>query len=214
MSVSSEAIPSDRLDAIPGPDFMIYIRHGQTDWNAEGRMQGQKDIPLNATGEGQASDNGRRLAAFLKDQGIELSSLDFVSSPLDRTRKTMDLVRAELGLDDAGYRLEPEVRELTFGDWEGHTLEELAEDFPEKVAQRREKKWEFVPPKGESYEMLAARIRPWLTTISKPTVVVAHGGVFRIVRGLLEGLETRAIPKLDVPQDKVFLWRNGEGSWI
>ncbi|WP_150524407.1 histidine phosphatase family protein [Roseibium sediminis] len=214
MSLSSDASPSQRLAQVPGPDFLVYIRHGQTDWNAEGRMQGQKDIPLNQVGEGQASGNGKRLAAFLKAEGMDPLSLDFVSSPLGRTRRTMDLVRAELGLAGHDYRLEPEVREITFGDWEGSTLEELALEFPEKVAERRVDKWGFVPPNGESYEMLTGRIGAWLATVRQPTVVVAHGGVFRIVRGLLEGLETRHVPKLEAPQDRMFLWRNGTGSWI
>lgn len=214
MTLSSEASLSQRLARVPGPDFMVYIRHGQTDWNAEGRMQGQKDIPLNAIGEGQARGNGKRLAAFLKAEGIDLDSLDFISSPLGRTRRTMDLVRTELGMDLESYRIEPEVREITFGDWEGATLEELAVESGDKVQERRADKWGFVPPNGQSYEMLTDRIRGWLVNVNKPTVVVAHGGVFRVVRGLLEGLEKVSIPTLDVPQDKMFLWRNGNGTWI
>ena len=214
MSLTSDASPSERLAQVPGPQFLVFIRHGQTDWNAEGRMQGQKDIPLNSVGEGQASGNGKRLAEFLKAEGIDPASLDFVSSPLGRTRRTMDLVRAHLDVAGTEYRLEPEVREITFGDWEGSTLEELAVEFPEKVAERRANKWGFVPPNGESYQMLTGRIEAWLRTVQQPTVVVAHGGVFRIVRGLLEGLEKQHVPKLDAPQDRMFLWRNSAGSWI
>ena len=55
----------------------------------------------------------------------------------------------------------------------------------------------------------AERIGRWLVTVDRPSVVVSHGGVFRVLRGLLEGLDTVSVPKLDVPQDKVFVWRKG-----
>ncbi len=200
---------ADTLPKLHDPEFLIFIRHGQTDWNAEGRMQGQRDIPLNVTGEGQATGNGAQLKQFLAAENIDPASLDFVSSPLGRTRATMERVRASMGLDPIAYRLEDQLKEITFGDWEGSTLEELAGKEPELVLQRRADKWRFVPPNGESYQMLAERIGRWLITVDRPSVVVSHGGVFRVLRGLLEGGQTAKVPKLDVPQDKVFVWRRG-----
>jgi probable phosphoglycerate mutase len=198
------------LPKLHDPELLIFIRHGETDWNFEGRMQGQRDIPLNATGEGQASANGARLKAYLDQQAIDASALEFVSSPLGRTRATMELLRGEMGLDRTGYRLEDQLKEITFGDWEGFTLEELADDEQERILQRRADKWGFVPPGGESYQMLAERIGIWLKTVDRPCVVVSHGGVFRVLRGLLEGRDKVSVPKLDVPQDKVFVWRDGQ----
>ncbi len=198
------------LPRLHNPDLLIFIRRGQTDWNAEGRMQGQKDIPLNATGRDQARRNGNRLKLFLEDARIDPADLDFMASPLGRTRMTMELARTEMGLAPEAYRLEDRLKELTFGSWEGSTLEEIAETVPDLVEQRRVDKWGFVPPGGgESYEMLAQRIGGWLQTVDRPSVVVAHGGVFRVLRGLLEGLECRRVPKLPVPQDVVFIWRDG-----
>jgi len=198
------------LPRLHNPGLLIFLRHGETDWNAEGRMQGQKDIPLNATGVEQARQNGQRLKAFLENARIDPSELDFMASPLGRTRMTMELARTEMGLAPGAYRLEERLKELTFGSWEGSTLEEIAETAPELVERRRADKWGFVPPGGgESYEMLTQRIGGWLETIDRPSVVVAHGGVFRVLRGLLEGLEKRRVPKLPVPQDVVFIWRDG-----
>ncbi|WP_417685245.1 histidine phosphatase family protein [Roseibium sp.] len=202
------------LPKLHDPEFLIFIRHGQTDWNAEGRMQGQKDIPLNATGEGQARGNGERLGGFLAAEGLDAADFDFVSSPLGRTRRTMELVRSAMGLDAGRYRLDDQLKEITFGHWEGSTLEELADTAPDLVQARREDKWGFAPPAGESYEMLTERIGKWLITVVSPSIVVAHGGVFRALRGLLEGMEIARVPKLDVPQDKVFIWRQGGFSWI
>lgn len=190
------------------PELLIFIRHGQTDWNAEGRMQGQRDIPLNATGQMQARQNGQHLKVYLEREQIDPAGLDFVASPLGRTRMTMELARREMGLPPSGYRIEDCLLELTFGSWEGSTLQELAGENPELVAKRKADKWDFVPPGGESYRMLTERIGDWLQTVSRPSVVVAHGGVFRALRGLLEGLEVHAVPTLNVPQDVVFVWRN------
>ncbi|QDG79012.1 histidine phosphatase family protein [Labrenzia sp. PHM005] len=201
---------AETLPKLHDPEFLVFIRHGQTDWNAEGRMQGQKDIPLNATGEGQATQNGALLKRYLDGEGIEPSSLDFVASPLGRTRATMERARKQMGLAPDTYRLDAQLMEITFGGWEGATLEELAEVDPDRVAQRRADKWGFVPPDGESYEMLAERIGRWLLTVDRPSVVVSHGGVFRVLRGLLEGGHTAKVPKYDVPQDKVFVWRDSK----
>ncbi|MEP3429196.1 MAG: histidine phosphatase family protein [Roseibium sp.] len=206
-TISPDAV---RLPKLHDPDLLIFIRHGQTDWNAEGRMQGQKDIPLNSIGEGQATGNGSRLKQFLDDEKIDPASLDFVSSPLSRTRMTMERLRAAMELDPNAYRQQDILREITFGDWEGFTLEELADEEQDLVLKRRADKWRFVPPMGESYEMLAGRIGSWLKTVDRPSVVVSHGGVFRVLRGMLEGLETVKIPKLDVPQDQVYVWRNSK----
>ncbi|TYC67554.1 histidine phosphatase family protein [Stappia sp. BW2] len=203
------ALKSGLLPKLHDPEFLVFVRHGQTDWNFEGRMQGQKDIPLNETGRAQASGNGERLKAFLERETIDPAGLNFVASPLYRTRSTMELLRQSMGLPVEAYRLEDQLKEITFGDWEGFTLEELADEEQDLILQRRADKWGFVPPGGESYKMLTERIARWLVTVDRPSVVVSHGGVFRVMRGLLEGLDTDVVPKLDVPQDKVFVWRNG-----
>ncbi|RYE75137.1 MAG: histidine phosphatase family protein, partial [Hyphomicrobiales bacterium] len=101
--------------------MLIYmIRHGQTDWNAEIRLQGQKDIPLNDTGRNQARGNGRALADILGTQAI---AFDYVASPLGRTRETMELLRGAMGLAPEAYRTDDRLKEVSFGDWEGFTLE-------------------------------------------------------------------------------------------
>ena len=214
MTTLQTADRSVRLPQIHDPELLIFVRHGQTDWNREGRMQGHRDIPLNLLGRQQASSNGERLKNFMKSEDLNLDNFDFVASPLGRTRSTMELLRRGMELDVDGYRLEDRLLELTFGDWEGFRLEDLADEEQDLILQRRADKWRFVPPGGESYEMLADRVGDWLKGVSRPTVVVAHGGVFRVLRGWLEGLESTRVPKLDVPQDKVFVWRNGHFSAI
>lgn len=119
------------------------IRHGQTDWNAIRRLQGQKDIPLNDFGRQQAVGNGKLLAHLLGEQATDF---DYVASPLGRTRETMELMRAAMGLDPLAYRTDDRLIEVSFGDWEGQTLPELKKEFPDRVKARKANKWDFIPP--------------------------------------------------------------------
>lgn len=178
------------------------IRHGQTDWNAEGRMQGQKDIDLNATGRGQAMRNGEMLAHILGDS---VAQFDFVASPLRRTRETMERLRAEMGLDPLAYRLDERLKELSFGDWEGFTLAELAKASPERVKARAQRKWGFIPPgqDAESYEILSWRIGAWLNSVEQPTVCVSHGGVIRSCFRLIGGMDEDEACDINIPQDRI-----------
>ena len=183
--------------------MLIYmIRHGQTDWNAEGRMQGQKDIGLNDIGRQQASENGRKLAQILGDRA---GDFDFVSSPLGRTRDTMERVRAAMGLEPGRYRMDERLKELSFGDWEGSTLPELAKVSPERVEERARQKWGFIPPgdDAESYEILSWRIGAWLNSVERQTVCVSHGGVIRSCFRLIGDVSEDEACEMNIPQDRI-----------
>jgi broad specificity phosphatase PhoE len=163
--------------------ILYFLRHGETDWNAERRLQGQHDIPLNVLGRSQAVCCGGILAAELARIGRAADSFDFVASPLSRARVTMELARGALGLDPSAYRTDPRLMELSFGEWEGFTYDELKTHDPENllIAARDQKKWTFLPPGGESYLQLLARVAEWHGEIERDTVVVAHGGVCRVL---------------------------------
>ena len=193
---------------------LYLIRHGETDYNVEGRLQGQLDIPLNPRGRRQAARNGATLANLLADSRRGEDDFDWVASPLMRARSTMEILRREMGLDASGFRLDDALKEISFGDWEGETLAEVKLRDPAGHAARKSDKWHFVPPGGESYEMLSVRIRPWLFGLKRDTVCVAHGGITRVVRGMLEDLPVNKIPVLDIPQDLIYAWRYGEAGWI
>lgn len=189
---------------------LLFVRHGETDWNAVGRLQGQRDVPLNDRGRGQARQNGALIATRMP----EAAAFDFVASPLVRARETMELVRAAMGLDPAAYRLDPVLREVSYGDWEGHTLDEIAAIAAEAYAARDRDKWGYASPNGESYADLSRRIEGWLETVERDTVVVSHGGVYRVLRGLLDGVDRLELVRLEVPQDRVYLWQGGIGRYI
>ena len=161
--------------------LFYFMRHGETDWNAEGRLQGQRDTPLNAVGYRQATACGEILRGLLERDGRDPRAFDYVASTLVRARKTMELVRAALGLDAAGYRTDARLAELAFGRWEGLTFAEIKHNPAdvELLATREHDRWGFRAPGGESYADLLVRVRRWHATVGRDTIVVAHGGVAR-----------------------------------
>jgi broad specificity phosphatase PhoE len=192
--------------------LVYFVRHGQTDWNAELRFQGQHEVDINATGRAQAGRNGRRLRAMLDRP----DAFDYVASPMRRTRETMEILRAELGLPTDGYRVDPRLVEVHFGDWQGLTIEEIERVFPGAGAAREKDKWGFLPPgeKAENYVMLSERISPWLAELDRDTVCVTHGGVVRAIF-LLTGRVTRAEAEvMNVPQDRVLRYADGRLDWL
>jgi len=190
--------------------MIAFLRHGETDWNVEGRLQGQKDVPLNERGRAQARRNGAAMLAALPD----VATFDFVASPLGRARETMEIARAAIGLDANAYRTDERLREVTFGEWEGYTTEEVRAREPGGVAAREADKWRFQPPGGESYERLADRVKPWIQGLDRPTVAVAHGGIGRVLWIELTGLAPDQAVAIDIPHDKVFVWRDGVASLL
>lgn len=189
---------------------IVFLRHGETDWNVEGRLQGQRDIPLNDRGRGQARRNGEIIAREIP----EAAEYAFVASPLWRARETMEIARGAMGLDPQAYAIDPRLVEITFGELEGFTYRDIEVRQPGWLEEREANKWEFLPPGGESYRMLSDRIVAWLATVDRPMVVVAHGGVGRVLRAHLMGLDRAASVAEDFPQDRVFLWRDGTGVWM
>lgn len=192
--------------------LVYFARHGQTDWNAALRFQGQTDVDINELGRTQARRNGRRLAELLDDP----SRFDFVASPLRRTRETMEIIRAEIGLSAQGYRLDPRLVEVHFGDWQGMTVDEVEAAFPGVGAARETGKWEFHPPGAgaESYRMLSERVAPWLSAIDSDTVCVTHGGVIRAIFMLAGAVGRAEAASLDIPQDRILRWRDGRLDWL
>lgn len=169
---------------MPRP-VLYYVRHGLTDWNSEGRLQGQHDIPLNKAGRAQAGACGEILRDLIACAGRTPPDMGYVSSPLIRARETMEIMRATLGLDRAGYGTEARLAEIAFGDWEGLTYGDVLKRDRDIVATREGNKWLFRPPGGETYEEVAQRVGAWYAGVERDTVVCAHGGTARALIGFL-----------------------------
>jgi probable phosphoglycerate mutase len=188
------------------PPVLYYIRHGETDWNVESRLQGQRDIPINAHGRAQADCCGEILRDLLARESGEP---DFVASPLGRARETMERIRTVLGRDPRNYRTDERLAEVSFGLWEGFTLAELATRFPDEAAARERDKWGFTPPQAESYATMSLRMRAWYDALDRDTVAVAHGGTLRGLIVQLGIASKNEAPFLDITQGIVYVIRDG-----
>lgn len=180
--------PAPRHLAVSPPLF-YFVRHGETDWNAERRLQGQLDIPLNRVGRQQSARCGRTLRCLLADRHKTPAGFTFISSPLSRARETMEILRAVLGLPREGYAIEPRLAELSFGRWEGLTYREIRALDSSALEVRGHDKWNFMTPEGESYAKLLVRVRDWYAGVDGDIIVAAHGGVARVLMVLL-GIRT------------------------
>ena len=185
---------------------IYYIRHGETEWNAQGRLQGGQDIPLNDLGRRQAAAAGSILAGLFARDGRSEASLAFIASPLGRARLTMELVRGALELPPHDYAIDDRLREIGYGRWEGATLAEMQVSDPETFAKRQAEKWTVPPPGGESYAEVTARMIDWYRQLTADTVAVAHGGTARALMVAL-GIETPdSAADLTIEQGAVYVF--------
>jgi len=188
---------------------IYYIRHGETEWNALGRLQGTQDIPLNDLGRKQAASAGAILSGLFARDGRSEASLEFVASPLVRARSTMELVRGSLSLPPDQYAIDPRLREIGYGQWEGATLAQMQVEDPDLFARRQTDKWTVSPPGGESYVEVQARVNDWYRQLTADTVAVAHGGTARALMVAL-GLETPdSAADLTIEQGAVYVFGDG-----
>jgi broad specificity phosphatase PhoE len=194
---------------MPAPTI-YYVRHGETAWNAEGRLQGAQDTSLNDLGRKQAAHAGSILAdLFARDRRSE-QALAYVASPLGRARSTMELVRGALKLPPHDYAIDDRLREIAYGDWEGSTLSQMQARDPEVFARRQLDKWTVSPAGGETYAAVQIRVRDWYDQLLVDTVAVAHGGTARALMVAL-GIETPAsAADLAIEQGAVYVF--GEGG--
>jgi broad specificity phosphatase PhoE len=159
---------------------LLIVRHGETDWNNDGRWQGHADTPLNERGREQA----RKLAESL--DGVDA----VYSSDLARARETAEILAEPLGLD---VRLDPRLRERAFGAWEGLTSMEIESRFADD-----HRRWlageSFGAPDAEPFEAVRERVQDFLDeTLHKhpsgTVLVVTHGGSARVAYALASGLD-------------------------
>ena len=188
---------------------LFFVRHGETSWNREGRLQGQHDIPLNDLGRAQAEEAGRRLVTLTDPKQVP-----WHVSPLSRTVETAQLARREIGLPDDDFLRDDRLKELAFGRWEGLTWKEVRQSDPQRAAQREKDKWLTVPPEGESYQLLSQRLAPWLASVSGDLVVVAHGGVARVLLHDVAGVAPHEAAEIDIWQGRVLVLEKGRYEWV
>ena len=193
---------------------LYVLRHGQTEWNVERRLQGQRNSDLTSLGRQQATDMGRALAAVLPR---DRRAVRFLRSPLGRTRETSLLIGCELRIDPAAWQDDPRLAEHGSGAWEGLTWSEIEHDRPGTYAAWKRDPERHGPPGGESHHALERRTASILAEIASSrtcTVVVGHGVSGAVLRGLAQGLCASEALALDKPQTAFFRLQAGSEERI
>jgi broad specificity phosphatase PhoE len=194
---------------VPRP-VIYYVRHGLTDWNVEQRLQGRHDIALNKHGRAQALECGEILGTLFATRSLRANEFAYVSSPLMRARETMELMRSALGLDPKQYEVDERLVEIAFGEWEGLTYTDVIRRDREVVARREADKWGFLPPAGESYAQVAIRIGEWADSLTKDTVVAAHGGTARALIAHFAIAPAQDATHYSIDQGVVYVFADGK----
>lgn len=180
---------------------IFLVRHGETEWNRARRYQGWGDSPLTELGVAQAEAIGRRLRAV-----PEAIDAEIVASPIGRARRTAEIIAGCLGRIETP-RLDERLREISLGSWDGLDRREVRRRMGARFV---EYEWYFATPDGESYEQFAGRIAAWLAEAGDgPLIVVCHGVVTRVLRGLYAGLPRDTALRLPVPQDRIYRLEGG-----
>jgi len=186
---------------------MIYlVRHGQTQYNVERRIQGHGDSPLTALGREQARRMGLTLGRL-----IDGGDATIFASPLGRTQDTARILAEAAGIDTPIVN-DDDLKEVGLGSWEGLTGHQIAlrwPDFPSRDAMD----WHFHSPDGEDYDGLRARLARALDRVrahpAPHRIIVSHGVSGRLLRGIHGNLERRETLSQDIPQDALFVLEEG-----
>src|SRR6185312_15715231 len=186
---------------------LILVRHGQTAWNAARRFQGQTDVPLDDEGRTQA----RSLAAYLHEVPIEFA----IASDLSRARETAETILADRGVP---LVLEPRLREMRFGDWEGLDWAQIRERYPHLPEAGWSDPRQYTPEGGEKFDDVHARVAEVLAEVreriqpGQRALVVTHAG---ILHSVMHVLQPSGVPPLRIRFQTASITRvrlNGEGA--
>lgn len=186
---------------------IFLIRHGETQWNVEGRFQGRLDSPLTERGRHQALRIGDRLRDLLGARRVTINV-----SPLGRARETAALLTARLP-SAAEPVLDDRLSEVTLGSWDGLTMIDIDAMWPGRLDGSGPFDWYFRAPDGEPFEAVRARAEAWLADVpdtAEAIVAISHGLTGRVIRGVFAGIDRQAMLELPVRQDA--LWHlHGDG---
>ncbi|UXX83669.1 histidine phosphatase family protein [Roseovarius pelagicus] len=184
------------------PDYpdIWFLRHGQTLWNLEGRIQGRLDSDLTTQGKAQAAQQATLIAPIVP-RVLAAGGAVYVS-PLGRAQAT-----AEIAMPGTTFEISQDLAEVGTGDWEGCLKSELPHAGTDLDIYA-------AAPGGEGFDELEARVRRFLARLRAPAIVVSHGLLGQVMRGLICNLDRPAMATLPNRQGCVFLLSNGEETLL
>ncbi len=182
---------------------IFVLRHGETEFNADKKLQGHCNSSLTSKG----SDQARRVGTTLK-QYVENRPFRVYSSTLGRALQTSQIVCEELNYSYENLNKEPRLKEFSLGEWEQRTIPSLEQEIPNLLAQND---WYLQAPNCETYESVRERLSSWLSGVAhdEDIVVVSHGLTGIVLRGLLLGMDYTQVWQQDLPQDAFFIIEDG-----
>ena len=186
--------------------IVSLLRHGSTEWNEAGRMQGRSDVPLSARGRTQ-------VRAWRVPVDPEWPA-QWISSPLRRAVETAEI------LSGAAPHRESALTEMDWGEWEGFGLGELRDRFADEFTRNEAAGLDFRPPGGESPRDVQHRMQCWLRVIAaqdRPVIAVTHKGVLRAVLATAIGWDMTGKPPIRLQDDAMHRFavdRNGAVSLV
>jgi len=176
-----------------------FLRHGETHWNAEKRIQGQLESPLTARGLADAGRQAALMQPILKDD------LACFVSPLERAQQT-----AQIALSGRGFNTDARLAEAHAGAWQGMLQADVFRDFPHLAHPGMATLDVFVAaPDSEGFDAFQGRILSFLSDLTNPSVIVAHGLLGQVLRGLVLGLDRTGMGQLSNLQGCVYVLENG-----
>ncbi|EKA6053513.1 histidine phosphatase family protein [Vibrio parahaemolyticus] len=182
---------------------IFVLRHGETEFNADKKLQGHCNSSLTSKG----SDQARRVGTTLK-QYVENRPFRVYSSTFGRALQTSQIVCEELNYSYENLNKEPRLKEFSLGEWEQRTIPSLEQEVPNLLAQND---WYLQAPNCETYESVRERLSSWLSDVThdEDIVVVSHGLTGIVLRGLLLGMDYTQVWQQDLPQDAFFIIEDG-----
>ncbi|EJC1074702.1 histidine phosphatase family protein [Vibrio parahaemolyticus] len=182
---------------------IFVLRHGETEFNADKKLQGHCNSSLTSKG----SDQARRVGTTLK-QYVENRPFRVYSSTLGRALQTSQIVCEELNYSYENLNKESRLKEFSLGEWEQRTIPSLEQEIPNLLAQND---WYLHAPNCETYESVRERLSSWLSDVvhDEDIVVVSHGLTGIVLRGLLLGMDYTQVWQQDLPQDAFFIIEDG-----
>jgi probable phosphoglycerate mutase len=177
---------------------LALLRHGHTDWNRAGRIQGRTDIPLDA--EARAA-----LASLCLPSSWD--EADLTSSPLARAVETAKLVAGKTPQTD------PALMEMDWGAWEGQRGIDLKADPDSGFRDIEHWGWDYTPPGGESPAALRDRLIPWANALGRDTVAVCHIGVMRVLLAHAMGWHFEGNPPFQIKRNRLYVIQIAAQGW-
>lgn len=177
---------------------LALLRHGHTEWNRAGRIQGRTDIPL---------DSGAKDTLAGYELPAPWCNAALVSSPLSRAVETAELVSGRTPVTI------PDLIEMDWGSWEGKRGQDLLEDPSQDYRHIEDWGWDYRPPGGESPSDLRARLLPWANSLVTDTVAVCHIGIMRVLLAVASKWDFKGEAPFRIKRNRLYVIDLSSRDW-